>query len=346
MKVLKQNKKIGEIELYIESLDDLWHLKNLLIPGDLVWASTHRRKEEKGDKLRTERTEKKRMRLAIRVEKIEFQMFQDKIRILGTIEEGPQDLGQHHTLLLGQGDKLTVIKVEWKKHELDRIMSAVQDAKRPSIYFVSMDDTEAAVLEMGQFSMRELGNLSRTGTGKMYDSKDSQNEFFEEITGILKSSVKNEPIVVIGPGFAKERFLSYMREKNPELSEITSTAATGQTGKAGVYEAIKKGLGGKILEESRIVVETTIMEDIFKRISTDEPVAYGPEQVREAVNAGAVEMLVLTDKEVRTELGEELMKDTEKLKGRIEIISTTHNSGEQLKSLGGYAAILRYKISY
>lgn len=342
--MLHQDRSSGEIKIFIECMDDLWHLKNIVIIGDMVWADTYRRKEEKPDKIRAERTEKKRMRLGIRVEKVEFQEFQDKIRILGTIEEGPQDTGQHHTLLLGPGDKLSIIKELWKKHELDRIMTAVKEANRPSIFFVSLDDTDASVFVMSQYSVKELGSIARTGTGKMFDSKIDHSRYYDEILQILKSAIDSEPIVILGPGFAKERMMAHLREKEPELAERASVVSSGQTGATGVYEVIKKGLGSKVLESSRLVIETKLMEDVLSRISKGENVAYGPDQVEAATNSGAVLLLLLTDKKVRTKRGEDLMRTTEKLGGSVEILSTTHDSGKQLNSLGGYAALLRYNI--
>src|SRR5439155_1319760 len=80
------------------SADDLWHLHNLVLPGDQVRASTYRREEVKTDKVRPERGEKVRVTLTIRVESVEFQAFSDRLRITGVIVEGPQDLGRHHTL--------------------------------------------------------------------------------------------------------------------------------------------------------------------------------------------------------------------------------------------------------
>lgn len=344
MKVLHQDTRTGEIKLILESMDDLWHLKNIVIPSDLVWADTHRRKEEKSDKIRSERADKRRMRLGIRVEKVEFQDYQDKVRILGVIEEGPQDIGQHHTLLLGPGDKLSIFKSDWKKHELDRIMSAVKEASRPSIYFVSMDDTEASVFVMSQFSLKELGNISLSGTGKMYDSKTNTVSFFEEIANILTTTVEKEPVVVLGPGFAKERFIAFLKEKHPEMAQRATALSSGQTGATGVYEVIKKGLGGKVLEDTRLVVETKLIEELLAKISRGDPVTYGPKQVEEAAKAGAVEVLLITEERVRIPLGENLMKVTENFGGRVEILSTNHDAGKRLESLGGYAAILRYPI--
>ena len=34
--------RFGEIRLFPESIDDLWHLRHLINPGDLVFATTFR----------------------------------------------------------------------------------------------------------------------------------------------------------------------------------------------------------------------------------------------------------------------------------------------------------------
>ena len=344
MKLLHQDRRTGEIKLYLESLDDLWHLKNLVEPNDLAWADTYRRGEEQTDKLRTERAEKRRMRLGVRVEKVEYQENQDKIRILGRIESGPQDVGHHHALMLGIGDDVSIFKEEWKRHEIERIRNAIDQSLRPSIYFVVLDDTDANVFVMSQFSVKEVGGISRTGTGKMFESKVDKQSYFAEIVQILAATIESEPIIVLGPGFAKEALIVYMKEKHPDLAARTTSAASSQTGAAGVYEVIKKGLGGKVLDLSRISVETKLIEEVLVRIKMNQPVAYGPKQVALAVDTGAVEILLLTEREARTKQGEGLMRTTEENSGRIEVLSETHDAGKQLASLGGYAALLRYNI--
>src|SRR5438093_10069391 len=63
MRVLHRDPKTGEIKVRVENADDLWHLHNLVLPGDLVRASTYRREEVKTDKVRPERGEKVRVTL-------------------------------------------------------------------------------------------------------------------------------------------------------------------------------------------------------------------------------------------------------------------------------------------
>ena len=58
----------GEIRLLPESIDDLWHLQHLIAPGDLVFATTFRSVDTATDKIRPEKTEKRPVRLGIRVD--------------------------------------------------------------------------------------------------------------------------------------------------------------------------------------------------------------------------------------------------------------------------------------
>jgi len=141
MKILHQDPRTGKIKLRVDNLDDLWHIKNILNSGDIVSAVTFRREETQSDKLRSDRGEKKRMRLDIEVEKVEFHEFTDRLRILGVIVEGPQDLGSYHTLNLTDGDQLTIIKEEWKDHELNRLKEAVEHSQKPVITFVGWNRT-------------------------------------------------------------------------------------------------------------------------------------------------------------------------------------------------------------
>ena len=62
----------GEIRLFPESIDDLWHLQHLIGPGDLVFATTFRSVEAATDKIRPEKVEKRPVRLGVRIGRVEF----------------------------------------------------------------------------------------------------------------------------------------------------------------------------------------------------------------------------------------------------------------------------------
>jgi len=345
MKILHQDKREGKIKVRIDNLDDLWHLKNIINPEDVVSAITYRREETQRDKIRSERGEKKRMRLDIEVEKVEFHEFTDRLRILGVIIEGPQDHGSYHTLNLTEGDELTIIK-EWKQHELDRLKEAVDRSEEPLITFVALEEDEATIAIMRQYGVKEMATLSPNRGGKMYDSeKMTREEFFQEIVKKLETIIDpGEPLVILGPGFTKEDFFEYCKRNDAELVKNTEVVPAGEGGMTGVNEVIKKGKERDTLDGQRMSYESEMVEELLREIKSDGAYSYGMENVKEAVRIGAVATLLILDTRVRDEEGERLMRKTEELGGEVIVISSTHEGGEKLEALGGVGALLRYKI--
>jgi protein pelota len=346
MKILHQDAKSNEIKLLPETIDDLWHLSNLIDERDLVFATTFRRKEEKPDKLRPDRSDKVRMRLGIRVQKVEFHESEDMLRILGVIEEGPQDIGEHHTLMISAGDALSIIKTDWRTGHFDRIRRAVASSEKPSIIFVAIEDTDAVIAVLREYGIKEHATITRNPGGKMYESKSNEEEYLDEVSAKLVQVAQGKPIILLGPGFEKEALAKRIREKHPELSRELSIQSTGQAGMAGVHELMKKGIGGKVLEESRVARETRMVESLFAEIAKNGLFAYGDESVRAASDAGAIATLLVIDTKMRSPEVDRLLKKVEDTKGEFVIVSSMHEAGRRLESLGGIAAILRYRMDY
>src|SRR3989442_9510075 len=298
MRVLHKDPNTGEIKVRVENADDLWHLHNLVLPGDQVRASTHRRQEAKTDKVRPERGEKVRVTLTLRVESVEFQAFADRLRITGAIVEGPQDLGRHHTLNVAVDDVVSVIKT-WRSHELRRIDEAVAAAQKPLVAFLSMDDEEALLAQLPQYGVRELATIRAPGHGKMFTSGDAQSAYFDEILTKLRTTEIGEALVLLGPGFTRAAFLDYLKAREPTLASRVHTHGTSGAGMQGIQEALKAGVGAKVFGDSRVGYETRLVETLLEAIATNRPCAYGPAEVAEAVEAGAGGNLPLSAAVVR-----------------------------------------------
>lgn len=346
MKILHQDKRKGSIKLRIDNLDDLWHLKNLIEPGDIVSAITYRREDNRTDMIRSKRAEKKRMRLDIEIEKVEFHEFTDRLRLLGVIVEGPQDHGSHHTLNLTEDDQLTVIKDGWTEQDLDRLKEAVERSEKPVITFVALEESDATIAIMRQYGLKEMVHLSPNLGGKMYDGEESSREdFFEKIVKKLKNIMEpGKPLVICGPGFTKEDFFEFTKHKYPDLVEFAEVVPAGCGGMTGIHEVLKKGEERSALDGQRMSYETEKVEELLRAIKKDGAFSYGLESVKKAVEMGAVSTLLILDTKVRDEEGERLMKDTEEQGGDVVVISSSHEGGDKLESLGGVGALLRYKI--
>ncbi|MDO5853807.1 MAG: mRNA surveillance protein pelota, partial [Thermoplasmata archaeon] len=301
MRILGEDPASGGVKVLIETDEDIWHLYNVIEVGDLVTASTTRREEKAADKLRAERAEKKRMTLGVRMEKIEFSEDDLRLKLLGTIETGPQDIGQHHTLILETGDSLTISKDHWRETQTERLKRAVADSRKPRIVFVSLDQDDATVAVLRQFGLKEVVTIRSGRSGKQYAEKPSVDGYHAEIAEKLAPLMEpNMPLVLLGPGFEKETLAEDLK-KSPSLSSARIYVYhTGQCGMAGINELLKAGMGADVLRESAVGTEIEAVERLMSEISKPDGLGtYGTEEVRSAALAGAVETLLILDSKVR-----------------------------------------------
>jgi len=346
MRIVFKDLKKGIIKLIPENMDDLWHLYHIIEKGDLVRALTFRTAEQKGDKIRSKKAEKKPMVLTIRVEDVEFHDFSDRLRIHGIIEEGPQDLGSHHTINLKVGDykDVTIIKEKWKESHLSRIEEAVKRRGKNDILIVAMDDEEACIAVVRNSGIQVIAEIESGKSGKLYESKDVENEYFSRILNVIKALGEDVPILVVGPGFARDRFLSFGREKEPQLFRRAFSGSAGSAGINGVYEALKSGKVDRIVSDNRVITETKLVEKFIEELSRDGAVAYGKEEVMDAINRGAVSHLLILDTIARTEEGEKIISTARNMGSEFTIINSKIEAGKKLEGFGGIAALLRFKI--
>lgn len=346
MRILGKDGGLGEIKVLPETDDDIWHLFNVICIGDLITASTTRRDEKADDKLRAERAAKIRMTLGVRVEKIEFEQDNLRMRLLGVIEEGPQDIGQHHTLMVEVGEQIRIRKDHWKQTQIDRLDSAVKDTVKPRIVFVSLDQDDATIAVLRAYGLKEIVTVRSMRSGKQYDEKGKPQDYHGEIISKLRAIATPEmPLVLLGPGFEKEE-LSVSISKLPKGTfGPVFVQHTGQSGMVGINELIKSGLGSKILRESTVGTEMELVNKLMEYIATNGNAAYGFAEVENAAMAGAVENLLVLDSLLRERDIDHIVHAVEQQQGTLTVVSSEHDAGKQLSALGGMGAILRYKLA-
>jgi protein pelota len=91
-------------------------------------------------------------------------------------------------------------------------------------------------------------------------------------------------------------------------------------------------------------LETQLVERVLEAIATNRPCAYGRKEVEQAIEAGAVETLLVSDSVVRDLAVERMMHDAEAARGHVVLVSPHHEAGARLEGLGGVAALLRFPI--
>ena len=353
MKIIKQDTKDGLIEVVPETLDDLWHLSHIVEVGDNASSKTTRRiQDNTGDKLRSDRGVKKTFYLGLDIENISFHLFTGKLRLTGVITKGPEDLiplGSHHTLEVKLNTPIAIRKEKWPKWAINRLNQAIDASKKLSAIIVVLEDDTATLGLMRQFGIEYYGPVKGNVSGKRIVDKNRQKNILQFYEKVIESIVKFDSIqniVIAGPGFVKNDFYDYLKEKHKDLAKISIVEPTGSGGRVGISEVLKKGTVEKLTSENRVAIEMGAINKLLEQIGRNSSkIAYGKREVKNAINLGAVGELLILDTKVASEDMGEMMDMVENMKGNVMVISSEHEGGKQLESLGGMAAILRYQIT-
>jgi protein pelota len=339
------------VSLVPESLDDLWHLTYVIEPGDLVSGDTHRRIQRQDDDLRDTGGEREHLYVTIAVEEVEFHKFANRLRVSGVIDSCSREdqLGLHHTLNVEERKEIEIEK-RWKPDQRQRIEEAVEATDQPTVAIATVEEGEAYIHTVAQYGVDEYASFSNT-TGKGEYAR-GREELFEDLASAL-GHLEVEAVILAGPGFTKQDALDYIRDSDPALAEDITVVDTSAAGGRGVHEVLKRGAVEDVQQETRIAEESAAIDELMERMAQDGAAAYGIEEVQQATDYGAVETLLILDERLRQErAGEgdwdvdanELVESVEQQGGEITVFSHEFDPGQQLRNLGGVAALLRYRI--
>ena len=129
------NLKKGIVKIVPETLDDLWHLFNIVAPQDEVYAQTTREVRVEELYARPKRGKRVSVFLGIKVEKVVWDKLLNRLRFHGVVCEAPEEIGvkgAHHTIHVTLDKPITIVKSEWLKHQIDRLERAVKLKRFPS----------------------------------------------------------------------------------------------------------------------------------------------------------------------------------------------------------------------
>ena len=353
MKIIRKDLKHGSIKASIDNLDDLWAIYNVVERNDRVYAKTTR--EVKMEGIGRPSSRRVPVSLGLKVERVHFDREISRLRVHGIVVEGPEELniqGTHHTINLAVNDAVTIVKEHWYKHQLDRLEKAVSE-EEPAIV-VSIDSDECCIAILRAYGPDVKAEIDSRLPGKLEREKreEAMKKYFNDISRTLESIIKDAGYrtIIVGPGFAKENFIKFLKSSSADVaSKVVALKTVSSGGVAGVYESMRSGIVGKVMKDARASREVMLVEEILARLGAGRgDVVFGLMQTEEDASAGAVETLLVcdtklreADEDERSRL-EEIMRTVEKKAGRIFIVSSEHEGGKKLASLGGVAATLRY----
>lgn len=222
---------------------------------------------------------------------------------------------------------------------------------------VTIDKSEGTVGLLEGNHIKVLKNLTSNVPGKFKTGGQSAQrfermreqatiEFFKRVASIMTSEytyLNNlRGIIVGGPGTTKNNFAegNYLNEELK--SKIIGIKDVTYTNRYGLQELVDKSQD--LLANEEIMKEKQIVTEFLERLSK-EPyrAAYGEEKVRIALEAGAVDKLILYS-ELDEKLIEELSDWAEESSSEVHVVSDRTSEGAQLKGLSGICAILRFPV--
>jgi protein pelota len=359
LKIFRIDLKKGFAKVMPESLDDLWHLYNIILKRDEVHARTTRQVKPDDQYARPTKAKRVPVNLGVQVEKMYWDRVLNRLRINGIVCEAPEKLsikGSRHTIDITVNKPVTIIKKQWQKHQLDRLKRASKITAAP-LTIISMDDEEYCVAILRQYGVEtKMGGRTKL-PGKLEAEKREKAKqlFFKDALKSLREAWAplHSPIVVIGPGFMKDDFVGYVkREAGDVAGSIVAVKGVNSAGLSGIQESLRSGILTNVLQNLRVADEMNAMEEFLARLGKGkQDVTYGLGDVEKAATYGAVEKLLVADSALRETTDEKrralekIMKNVEDARGTIMVISTEHEAGTELLSLGGVVALLRFPLS-
>ena len=345
-----------EWRLRVTSLDDLWVLQRLVKPGMSLGMLGERRDQTTGgdEGGRAKQAERKKMWIRLNVEHTEHQTFSDSLRVHGIIEQAQVDVGLHHTHLVELRDEVVLSSQGgFQKHDTDLLDQSISAASQNQVALLVVEGDEIILFFVTGRGLRESATWTMRGGGKRGDVRQSQgiSSGFRAsvIDGLTQQLDPDMPMVICGPGKNRDNMLADLKAAGHRRQMVS--IATSMGGRGAANEVLREGLAGQLLSHHHMVQEIGLLEEAWKRMSTNGAVAYGDAVIKKAANEGAVETLlisadVLRDEDLTCE-GESwtaIAATVENFSGAVVQCSTDHDAGEQLLGFGGAVALLRYKV--
>ncbi|MCE4612534.1 MAG: mRNA surveillance protein Pelota [Desulfurococcales archaeon] len=330
----------------IDFEEDLWLLRSVLRPGDIVEGITMRSISIGG-----RRSERRQVRVKLRIKDVEFQPFTGRLRIFGIIVEGPEEYGlrgKHHAMTVSVGQNIVVERDSgWSPSIVKRLS---ESGPRGRAILVAIDYDEYAIALLSPVGFRVLAEDYAKLPGKTDPSREeATRKLIEEVSRhVVEHSSRNDAVavIVVGPGNLKNEVAARIRELKPGIRVYTDNVAMG--GRAGLEEAIRRPNIMRELKGYYILEAEGFLEKFLALIAKNPgKTAQGLEEVKRALEIGAVDALALTDSLFYSEQVEDLGQLIElAYKTRAKVIMVPEDSppGDKIKRMGEILAILRFPI--
>lgn len=357
-----------EVKVSIGTSEDLWHLYNLILPGDSVRTKT-RRKVTKENSMGSQKAEIKVLTLEVVVGQVDFTP--DEVRVQGTnvTENSYVKLGAHHTLTVNAvpPQDVTVLKKEWDEIAEGRLREACNQDDKADTAAVLMNTGEAQVMLVTSSFVHTKARVDVTIAKKHRNNGSwrdkSIHKFFKQVLDAVIKHVDMEKVKVLllcSPGTVREEFLRYVKETTQKVEQGPMRTLFLNLPKLVLVKVSSNTVGSLReafcdpavtlrMENTRCSADIRVWE-AFQGMMNNDPdrCVYTPQFVYHAAQIGSISSLMISDAVFRSPDPVErrfflsLYHFVKRSGASVNVFSSNHVTGEQLMQLGSVAAVLLF----
>lgn len=334
-----------------EDADDLFTLRRIVEQGDSIIADTTRLVKQESEYGRPDKGERVKVRLTIRVDRIELDSSVDRLRIAGTITATSNELvskGVHHALSVQAGDSLTIDKGRrWQDVELKLLKKSGDGA---SFILVAIDTQEAAVAKVSGTHVKVIPNIYSGQSGKRYQTKNVSLDTFLADTAKVAASVlgESDKVIIFGPGETRRRFYNVIDKYGVPKERAQVVEGVDVAGEDGIFVFLRSPAMKEAMSTSKLAAVSAMLDRVMLMVNRGEnKFAMGAREVEDAVKIKAVEAIIFSDSifknsdEVATV---KMLNAAESHGAKTYAVDSSTDIGLRVSSLGGIVALLRFAI--
>lgn len=338
-----------------EDSDDLFTLRRVIERGDYVIADTTRVVKQEKEYGRPDRGERVKVRLSIKVDRIELDASVDRLRIAGNIANTDNELvsrGTHHALSVQAGDMITIDKDRrWQDAEL-RLLKKSAGGGTASFLLIAIDTQEAAVARLTGTHVKVIPNIYSGQSGKRYASSPrsaSLETFFSDTAKTAVSVLgENDKIIIFGPGETRRRFYNALDRLGLPKERAQVVDGVDVAGEDGVFVFLRSEKAREVMGQTKMAAVSSILDQVMSMVRRGEnKFAMGVKEVAQAADARAVEVVVFSDSVFKTADEDEVVRmlnAVEAAGAKTYAVDSSTDMGLRVSSLGGMIALLRYSL--
>jgi len=334
----------------IEDEEDMYVLFRFLKPGDIVGSKTTRRikQEETGTK-----STRQQVYLEICVEKVAFFGFSEALRISGKITQSSEksiSLNTYHSIKIGLHQQLSISTMERDSSEFEVLKERLVGDETGRVAVI-IDDDNASIYKIGSRATKLLLELEPSITRKSSDATQHEQgilEYYDTILSFLLDFTRQsniDSLIVAGPGFTKDGFFDFLKERSIKMSKLVILVDLKGTGERGLLELLKGHL-----KDIPVGIEAGLMQVALENLAKgNDKTMYGLNEIQQLTTSGAIEYLLILDEKLyesveERELIDRLSSEVRNFGGKVYFLSSLQPSADVIRGFGGIIALLRYSV--